>query len=82
MNSGKDTKESGIGRFTGRVMSAWQYVSAGVWSDPRRNWWIKILRTLNLSVQSFLNRDIQSQACAMTYRTMLAWCRRWLFWWP
>ena len=72
MNSGKDTKESGIGRFTGRVMSAWQYVSAGVWSDPRRNWWIKILRTLNLSVQSFLNRDIQSQACAMTYRTMLA----------
>ena len=38
----------------------WQYVSAGVWSDPRRNWWIKILRTLNLSVQSFLNRDIQS----------------------
>ncbi len=36
MNSGKDTKESGIGRFTGRVMSAWQYVSAGVWSDPRR----------------------------------------------
>lgn len=43
MNSGKDTKESGIGRFTGRVMSAWQYVSAGVWSDPRRNWWIKIL---------------------------------------
>ena len=57
MNSGKDTKESGIGRFTGRVMSAWQYVSAGVWSDPRRNWWIKILRTLNLSVQSFLNRD-------------------------
>ena len=30
MNSGKDTKESGIGRFTGRVMSAWQHVSRRV----------------------------------------------------
>lgn len=48
------------------------YLSTGIWSDPRRNWWLNVLRTVNLSVSSFLNRDIQSQACAMTYRTMLA----------
>ena len=54
-------------------VSGWvSYVSTGVWSDPRRNWKLNILRTVNLSVSSFLNRDIQSQACAMTYRTMLA----------
>ncbi len=53
-------------------MSVWNFVSTGIWSDPRRNWWLNILRTLNLSVNSFFNRDIQTQACAMTYRTLLA----------
>lgn len=55
-----------------RCTALWAFVSTGIWSDPRRNWWINILRTLNLSVSSFLNRDIQTQACAMTYRTLLA----------
>lgn len=48
------------------------FVGGGVWSDPRRNWKLNILRTLNLSVTSFLNRDIQSKACALTFNTMLA----------
>lgn len=55
-----------------RVTSLWEYLTTGIWSDNRRKWWINVLRTVNLSVNSFLNRDIQSQACAMTYRTMLA----------
>lgn len=61
-----------IKRTIGHAISLWKYVSTGLWSDPRRTWWLNILRTINLSVQSFLSRDIQSQACAMTYRTMLA----------
>lgn len=65
-------KESRITRLVNRAMTVWTFVSTGLWSDPRRTWWIKILRTVNLSVQSFLSRDIQTQACAMTYRTMLA----------
>ncbi len=48
------------------------YVCTGIWSDTRRLWWLNGLRTINLSIKSFLNRDIQTQACAMTYRTMLA----------
>ncbi|MBO4977200.1 MAG: YihY/virulence factor BrkB family protein [Muribaculaceae bacterium] len=59
-------------RIVHRMTSLWNYVSTGVWSDPRRNWKINILRTLNLSVRSFMSRDIQTQACAMTYRTLLA----------
>lgn len=55
-----------------RATALFNYLTTGIWSDPRRNWRLSILRTLNLSVNSFLNRDIQTQACAMTYRTLLA----------
>lgn len=55
-----------------KVMALVDYLTTGIWSDPRRTWWLNGLRTLNLSVTSFLNRDIQTQACAMTYRTLLA----------
>lgn len=67
----KDSKLNKV-TFTDKLMKLWGYLSSGIWSDPRRNWWLSVLRTLNLSVNSFLNRDIQTQACAMTYRTMLA----------
>lgn len=65
-------KENRMSRLVDKAMATWSYVSAGVWSDPRRNWKVNLLRTLNLSVRSFLSRDIQTQACAMTYRTLLA----------
>lgn len=61
-----------MARLVDRAVELWDYVNTGIWSDTRRNWWINVLRTINLSVNSFLNRDIQTQACAMTYRTMLA----------
>ncbi|MBO5053018.1 MAG: YihY/virulence factor BrkB family protein [Muribaculaceae bacterium] len=55
-----------------RVLSGWQYVSEDVWRDTRDIWWVNICKTLNLSIRSFLNTDIQSRACAMAFRTMLA----------
>lgn len=55
-----------------RVKRLWDYCSRGVWSDTARNWRTDTVRTLNLSVRSFFDRDLQTQACAMTYRTMLA----------
>ena len=55
-----------------RVTGLFDYLTTGIWSDSRRSWWLNVLRTVNLSVSSFLSRDIQTQACAMTYRTMLA----------
>lgn len=48
------------------------YCTKGVWSDTRRSLKVNIVKTLNLSVRSFFNGDIQSKACAMTFRTMLA----------
>lgn len=68
----EEHKTSFITRLTDKVSRAVTYLSTGIWSDPRRNWKVNTLRTLNLSVTSFFNRDIQTQACAMTYRTLLA----------
>jgi len=59
-------------RVVARAMSLWEYVNNGIWSDNRRHWWISVVKTVSLSVRSFLNRDLQTQACAMTYRTLLA----------
>lgn len=72
MKDASDNKPSRTARFAARCTTAWNYVTGGLWSDPRRKWWINVLRIINLSVNSFLNKDIQTQACAVTYRTMLA----------
>ncbi|MDO4318948.1 MAG: YihY/virulence factor BrkB family protein [Bacteroidales bacterium] len=61
-----------IKRLTAKAINLWRYCSTDVWRDTRRSRWIDVVKTLNLSVRSFLNHDIQSQACSMTYRTLLA----------
>ena len=50
----------------------WQYCAGGVWSDTRDTFGVRAVKTLNLSVKSFMDTNLQSQACAMTYRTLLA----------
>lgn len=55
-----------------QALRLWTYCSAGVWNDNSRDWRTTTVKTLNLSVRSFLDGDIQTQACAMTYRTLLA----------
>ncbi|MDE6270771.1 MAG: hypothetical protein K2M12_07980, partial [Muribaculaceae bacterium] len=67
-----DTSPSKIQNIINKATAWWTYVSAGVWSDNRQNWGVTIIKTLNLSVRSFMNSNLQSQACAMTYRTVLA----------
>ena len=56
----------------GRAMAFYRYCSDGVWSDMRSTPFVKLVKTLNLSVRAFFNGDIQTKACALTYRTMLA----------
>lgn len=50
----------------------WEYLWNGIWQDTRRNWKLTALKTINLSVRSFMNSDLQTQACGMTYRMLLA----------
>ena len=66
-----------------RIENNVRYCINGVWSDTRNLWSVKVLKVINLSVRSFLDRDLQlragsltynlqTQACALTYRTVLA----------
>lgn len=65
-----------MARWRNRVITlsiqAWDYWNDGIWADTRQKWWINVLKTLNISVKSFSDKDLQTQACAMTYRTTLA----------
>ena len=59
-------------RTTDKAKKIWAYCATGVWNDTRQNWKINTIKVLNLSVRSFLNGDLQTKSCAMTYRTLLA----------
>ncbi|MDE6311181.1 MAG: YihY/virulence factor BrkB family protein [Muribaculaceae bacterium] len=59
-------------RLKDRLIKIWEYCSDGVWKDTRRKWWVTAVKTVNLTVRTFISSDVQTQACAMTYRTMLA----------
>ncbi len=61
-----------ITKIWDKTVALWEYCSHGVWSDTRPLFKVNLVKTLNITVKSFLNTDIQTQACAMTYRTLLA----------
>lgn len=65
----KTSRLAATGAFIARV---WKYCATGVWSDTRRTWQINAIKTLNLSVRSFLNTDLQIRAAALTFYTLLA----------
>lgn len=59
-------------RLYDRAAAFYRYCCDGVWTDMRSTPFVKLIKTLNLSVRAFFNGDIQTKACALTYRTMLA----------
>ena len=68
----KETIISKWQRIYNRCIAIWNYCSSGVWEDRRVSLKINIIKTANLTVRTFLSTDLQSKACAMTYRTLLA----------
>lgn len=54
------------------ALRLWDYCSEGVWEDYRDTAKVKVVKTLSLAVRTFRNSDLQTKACAMTYRTLLA----------
>ncbi len=54
------------------IVNSWNYCASGVWEDKRNTLKVRIVKTLSLTVKTFLSSDLQSRACAMTYRTLLA----------
>lgn len=55
-----------------RALKLWEYCNEGVWRDNRDSRLVNVVKTINLSVKSFLNADLQARACALAFRTMLA----------
>lgn len=55
-----------------RVVGWYAYLHSGVWHDERNTWKVKVIKTLSLGMRTFMDADLQSQACALTYRTLLA----------
>lgn len=55
-----------------KVMKAVRYCISGVWNDPRQTLKVRLIKTLNLSVNSFLDRGLQLRSMALTYYMVLA----------
>ena len=54
------------------AMRCYRYCVSGVWQDTRSTWWINLIKIINLSVNSFLDKNLQQKASALTYSTILA----------
>ena len=55
-----------------RTERAWYYWTDGIWQDTRTTFKVNLLKTLNISVNSFLDTNLQNKACALSFRTTLA----------
>lgn len=63
---------SAISHIKDTVRRQIAYCTTGVWTDQRSDWKVNFVKVMNLSVRSFMSGDLQSKACAMTFRTLLA----------
>lgn len=48
------------------------YCWTGVWRDSSKSLKVKVIKTINLSARTFMDSRLQTQASALTYRTLLA----------
>ncbi len=55
-----------------RCIDLYHYLWSGIWQDTRNTVGVRVLKILNLSVRTFLNKDLQSRSMALTYSTVLA----------
>ncbi len=71
MNKTKKT-DSKFQNIVSYIKDKISYFISGVWNDPRQTMKVRIIRTINLSVNSFLDRGLQLRAMSLTYSTVLA----------
>lgn len=61
-----------ISRMFSAIGRGWQFAYKGVWQSTKNTVWIKTVKTLNLTVTSFFDRDLQTRAASLTFDTLLA----------
>lgn len=56
-----------------RIKRLFNYiVMGGVWKDTRDRFSVRLAKTINLSINAFLDRDLQRNSMSLTYSTVLA----------
>lgn len=68
----KVKKDSFFTRWYKKIYAFAIYCISGVWNDPRQIFKVRLIKTLNLSVNSFLDRGLQIRSMALTYYTVLS----------
>lgn len=72
-NEPKNEKKEGFfARMTSKFMYAFNYVTGGVWNDPRNTLKTRMVKTLNLTMNAFFNSSLQNKSMALTYQTVLS----------
>ena len=64
-------KKEKTGVFT-KIGKSIKYLAGGVWEDPSPKFKVKVVKVINLSFRSFLDRDLQTKSMSLTYSTVLA----------
>lgn len=72
MNQSENKKQGFFKRLSSRFAGMAAFVTYGVWETNDNKWYIRILKILNISVRSFFDRDLLTQAYSLTYCTLLA----------
>ena len=67
-----DKKPSKISELIDKAINLANYCWTGVWKDTRDTTGIRILKVANLSVRSYLDRNLQTRSMSLTYSTVLA----------
>ena len=77
MKQKKEKSDRKAGQAQGRGL--WErlsdnadYCMRRVWADPSKSWKVRAIKVVNLSVRSFMDRDLQMRAGSLTYNTVLA----------
>lgn len=55
-----------------KIINLYDYCTCEVWNETKSTWIINLIKTVNLSIRSFLDKDLQLKSCALTYSTLLA----------
>ncbi|MDE6236378.1 MAG: YihY family inner membrane protein [Muribaculaceae bacterium] len=70
---GKNNKAIGfITRWYNKIYAFVIYCLSGVWKDPRQTFKVRLIKTMNLSINSFMDRGLQIRSMALTYYTVLS----------
>lgn len=67
-----DKKGNPFSRFFSKIGDFFSYCANGVWDDTSNKVKVKVVKVINLSFRSFMDRDLQTKSMSLTYSTVLA----------